>query len=120
MLFAYMANIYEFEVSRDIVEQLAKDLCLSLITGSAGNIVDNLLCILDQPSVFQKVKMDEKPGYCIRVGQIATERFTGQGLHMFTHSGSEGFLDTLEFDRRLKLSLERNGIPFKDRTIPEK
>ena len=60
--------------------------------------------------------MDGKPGFCIRVGQVRTERFEGGGLHVFTHSGSEGFLDTAEFDKRLKSSLARHGVVYKDRT----
>jgi hypothetical protein len=111
-----MANLYEFEVSRGIVEEITKDVRLSLGSGVEGNIVDNLLKIADRPNLFQKLSMDGKPGFCVRVGRIWTERFKGQGLHVFTHSGSEGYLDTLEFDRRVKYSLERQGVIFKDRT----
>ncbi len=111
-----MANIYEFEVRRDIVQTLIADTGLSLGSDGEGNIVDNLMGIADEPGIFQKVSMNGKPGFCIRVGQIQTERFQGQGLHVFNHSGSEGFLDMLEFDKRLKNSLERQGIIFTDRT----
>lgn len=55
-------------------------------------------------------------GFCVRVGQVRTERFTGQGLHVFSHSGSEGYLDTLEFDRRLKSSLARQKVLYQDKT----
>jgi hypothetical protein len=111
-----MANIYEFEVSRGIVEELVRDVDLSLPPDAQGTIVDNLMSIVDRPSTFQKAYIDGRPGYCIRVGQIQTERFEGQGLHIFTHSGSEGYLNILEFDRRLRVSLERQGIIYKDRT----
>lgn len=111
-----MANIYEFEVRRDVVETLVVDTGLSLGSSNEGNIVDNLMSITDKPSIFQKVSMNGKPGLCIRVGQIQTERFQGQGLHTYIHSGSEGFLDMLEFDKRLKSSLEQQGIVFTDRT----
>ena len=111
-----MANIYEFAVRRDIVEKLVADTGLSLGTDALGNIVENLMSIVDRPNTFQKVSMNGKPGFCIRVGQIQTERFQGQGLHVFIHSGSEGFLDMLELDKNLKNSLERQGIIFTDRT----
>jgi hypothetical protein len=111
-----MANIYELGINRGIVEELAKDMRLSLGSGAEGNIVDNLMGIVDQPTTFQKVSTDGKPGFCVRVGQIRTDRFEGQGLHVFAHSGSEGFLDILEFDRRLKSSLARQGIIYQDRT----
>lgn len=111
-----MANIYELEINRGIVEELVKDLRLSLGSDAKGNIVDNLMGIVDSPSTFQKASMDGKPGFCVRVGQVRTERFTGQGLHVFTHSGSEGYLDTLEFDRRLKSSLARQKVIYQDKT----
>lgn len=98
------------------MEELVKDIGLSLSPKTQGTIVDNLMSILDKPTTFQQTLMEGKPGFLVRVGQVRTERFTGEGLHMFTHSGSEGFLDTLEFDRRLKSSLERQGIIFQDKT----
>lgn len=110
-----MANIYEFEISRDIVEELVRDIGLSLASDVKGNIVDNLMNIIDKPNTFQKAYINGKPGFCVRIGQIQTERFEGQGLHIFTHSGSEGFLDTEEFDNKLKLSLERQGVVYKNR-----
>lgn len=111
-----MANLYEFEVSRGVVEGITQDVNLSLGPDSEGDIVENLMSIVARPSTFQKAYMDEKPGFCVRVGQIRTERFEGEGLHMFTHSGSEGFLDTEEFDRRLQTSLARQGVIYKSRT----
>ncbi len=111
-----MANIYELGITREVVGEIVKDCGLSLGSDAKGEIVDNLMSIVDRPSTFQKVSMDGKPGFCLRVGEVQTERFTGEGLHVFTHSGSEGFLDTLEFDRRLKMSLERHGIIYQDRS----
>jgi len=57
-----MANIYEFGINRGIVEELVKDLRLSLGSDAKGNIVDNLMGIVDSPSTFQKASMDGKPG----------------------------------------------------------
>lgn len=111
-----MANIYELEVRRDIVEKLKEDIGLSQGSEVIGDFVDNLMEIVDRPSTFQKASMDGKPGFLVRVGQILTERFEGQGLHVFTHSGLEGLLDNMEFDRRLKSSLARQGVIFTDRT----
>lgn len=111
-----MANLYEFEVSRRVVEGITQDVRLSLGPDAQGNIVDNLMSIVDRPSTFQKAYMDDKPGFCVRVGQVRTERFEGEGLHVFTHSGSEGFLDTQEFDQRLQSSLQRQGVIYKNRT----
>ena len=116
-----MANLYEFEINRGIVEELVKDIGLSPYEDDEGNIakgtvVDNLISSTGDPRTFLKVLMDGKPGIHLRVGEIRTERFEGQGLHMYTHSGTEGFLDTREFDRRLKQSLERQRIIFQDRT----
>lgn len=111
-----MANIYEFELRRDIVKALVEDTGLSLSSDAKGNIIDNLMSIVDRPNTFQKVSMNSKPGLRIRVGRIQTEGFQGYGLHAFIHSGSEGYLDMLEFDKRLKNSLERQGIIFTDRT----
>lgn len=111
-----MARLYEFEVTRGIVEELVKDIGLSLSPKSKGTIVDNLMSILDKHTTFQQTLMEGRPGFLVRVGQVRTEGFTGEGLHMFTHSGSEGFLDTMEFDRRLKSSLGRQGITFLDKT----
>lgn len=97
-------------------KKIVSDVGLSLYAGAIGNLVDNLMGITDQPSTFQKVSLNGKPGFCLRVGQIQTERFTGQGLHVFTHSGSEGFLDTLEFEQKLQISLKRHGVIFQNRS----
>jgi hypothetical protein len=111
-----MANIYEFEVSRGVVEELVRDIGITLPSNAKGTIVDNLMSISNQPNTFQKAYIDGKPGYCIHVGRIQTERFEGQGLHIFNHSGSEGYLDLLAFDGKLKASLERQRIVYRDRT----
>ncbi len=107
-----MARMYEFEVDRSIVEELVKDISLTQFPGVEIDIVDALMSLVDKPGTFQKTLMDGKPGIKVRVGQVRTEKFEGQGLHVFTHSGSEGYLDTLEFDRRLKSSLGRQGIIY--------
>lgn len=115
-----MANIYEFEVTKEVVEELTRDIGLTISSEAKGNVVDNLMiAALDSPITFLETLMNGKPGYYVRVGHIVTERFEGRGLHMYTHSGSEGFLDTLEFDRRLRSSLLRQNIPFIDRTQPD-
>ncbi len=111
-----MARLYEFEVTDKIVGVLARDIGLSLPPNTIGNIADNLMEGVGQPNSFQKTLMDGKPGFHVRVGKIQTDIFTGQGLHMYVHSGSEGYLDSLEFDKRLRSCLERRLIPFVDRT----
>lgn len=111
-----MARLYEFEVNKEIIEGMVRDVELSLGAGVMGSVVDNLMDMIDQPGIFLKTLMSGKPGIHVRVGQIRTERFEGQGLHMYVHSGSEGFLDSLEFDMRLKSSLKRQGIIFQDKT----
>jgi hypothetical protein len=111
-----MARLYEFEITRGVVEEITKDVGLSLSSDIKENIVDILMRIVNDPWIFQKASMDGLPGLRIRVGQICTERFTGQGLHAFNHSGSEGYLYMLEFDKRLQSSLDRQGVLFIDRT----
>jgi hypothetical protein len=86
-----MACIYEFAVNRKIIKEIVKDTNLSLASDAKGNLVDNLISIINRPATFQKAYMDGKPGICIRVGQIRTERFEGQGLHMFIIPGRKDF-----------------------------
>lgn len=111
-----MANIYEFAVSRGIVEKLVADTGLSLESDVKENIVDVLMDCIDRPGKFTEVLMDFKPGLFIHVGQIVKEGYEGQGLHALNHSGSEDFLEMLEFNRRLINSLERQGVVYKNIT----
>jgi len=47
-----MANIYELEINRGIVEKIVKDTNLSLGSDAEMDIVDNLMSIVDRPSTF--------------------------------------------------------------------
>lgn len=107
-----MANLYEFDVNSGIVKKIVKEVGLALPSDSEGTIIENLMSIFGRPSTFQKVYMDGKPGFCVRVGLIRTSAFEGIGLHVFTHSGSEGYLDMQEFDSRLQACLTRHRVKF--------
>lgn len=111
-----MAKLIEFKVTRDIVTRITTDMNLKPISDGDKDLVDNLMGAFDHPTSFQKVSMDQKPMFYVRVGKVATEKFEGEGLHVFTHSGSEGYLRTEEFQKRLESSLDRQGIHYKDRS----
>lgn len=89
-----MAKLYEFVVNREVLKNITTDVRLTLDDQFTGNINDNFMEIAQRPHMFLNTLMDGKPGFHIRVGRIRTDRFEGEGLHMYTHSGSEGYLDT--------------------------
>ena len=112
-----MAKLYEFEVSREVVERMVDDMDLSTPKGARGGaLVDKLIETRKRPGLFLRTTVGGKPGFRVHLGDVRTDRFSGEGLHMITHSGSEGVLDAQEFDRQLKSSLDRQGVIYEDKS----